>query len=199
MRQHKGFVYASALGAVLMASSATTAAFAADDDGFDPAVTMPASAPPPPSSEGGSHTETKDTLLGTGLFLLAVSYLPAVSVAASSNLTTDKHLYAPIAGPWIDLAQRPACSPPLNCSAEQTNRALLETSGILQGVGAFLTLVGLLTGDDDPPKAAPHTASQAASHSHKAFNEARVLNTQVQLAPTQFGASGYGLAAFGRF
>jgi hypothetical protein len=189
MRQHKGFVYASALGAVLMATGPTTAAFA-DDDGFDQAVTMPASAPPPPPPEGASHTETRDTLVGTGLFLLAVSYLPAVSVAASSNLTADQHLYAPIAGPWIDLAQRPVCSPPLNCTAEHTNRALLETSGILQGVGAFLTLVGLLTGDDDPP---PHAAP------HKAVNEAKVFNTKMQLAPAQFGASGYGLAAFGRF
>jgi hypothetical protein len=192
MRQHKGFVYASALGAVLMATASTTAAFASDDDGFEQAVTMPATTPPPPPSvEGGSHTETKDTLLGTGLFLLAVSYLPAVSVAASSNLQADQHLYAPIAGPWIDLAQRPICAPPINCSAENTNRALLETSGILQGVGAFLTLVGLLTGDDDPPtKAAP---------AHKPINEAKLLNTKMQVAPAQFGASGYGLAAFGRF
>ena len=185
MRQHKGFVYSAALGAVLAASAWSAPSFAQDTSGLEQGASVPA--PPPPPGIEGAKSETKDTLLGTGLFLLAVSYLPAVSVAASSNVVADQHLYAPIAGPWIDLAQRPVCSPPANCEAEQTNRALLETSGILQGVGAFLTIVGLLTSDDvDAPHPAP-----------KELNEAKA--TPVHVTPAQFGSAGYGIAAFGKF
>jgi hypothetical protein len=185
MRQHKGFVYSTALCAVLAATSWTSASFA-QENGLDQSISVPP--PPPPPGIEGSRSETKDTLLGTGLFLLAVSYLPAVSVAASSSVAADQHLYAPLAGPWIDLAQRPVCSPPANCEAEQTNRALLETSGILQGVGAFLTLVGLLTTDDEdvqrpPPK---HVVNDAKAN-------------PVHVTPAQFGSAGYGVAAFGKF
>jgi hypothetical protein len=188
MRQHKGFVYSSALCALLAATSWTSASFAQETNGLEQSMTVPP--PPPPPSLEGSHSETKDTLLGTGLFLLAVSYLPAVSVAASSTVPADQHLYAPLAGPWIDLAQRPVCNPPANCEAEQTNRALLETSGILQGVGAFLTLVGLLTSDDDdtmppPPK---HVEAKLSPKSNP-----------VHVTPAQFGSAGYGVAAFGKF
>jgi hypothetical protein len=171
-----------AVGAALAASAWTGTSFADTSDYDTSARLSPA---PPPLSEGHS-TDTKDTLLGTGLFLLAVSYLPAVSVAASSTVAADQHLYAPIAGPWIDLAQRPACTPPMNCDSEQTNRALLETTGILQGVGAFLTIVGLLTPDDTD------TSSPSPKHS----DEAKA--TTVHVAPASFG-TGYGLAAFGKF
>lgn len=183
MRQHKGLVYSTALCAVLAATSWTSASFAQDSD-------QSLSMPPPPSSTGveSSRSETRDTLLGTGLFLLAVSYLPAVSVAASSTVGADQHLYAPLAGPWLDLAQRPVCSPPMNCESEQTNRALLETSGILQGVGAFLTLVGLLTSDDD-------TTTPPPKH---VVNDAKASNP-VHVTPAQFGSAGYGIAAFGKF
>jgi hypothetical protein len=187
MRQHKGFVYATALGAALATATFTNASFAQENGGLDESVVVPPAPPPPPPSIEGSRSETKDTLLGTGLFLLAVSYLPAVSVAASSTVAADQHLYAPLAGPWIDLAQRPVCSPPANCEAEQTNRALLETSGILQGVGAFLTLVGLLTTDDED------TQWQAPKHVNAAKAE------PVHVTPTQFGSAGYGVAAFGKF
>jgi hypothetical protein len=182
MRQHRGFVYAMAVGTALAASAWATTSFAQDTTEYDQSARV---LPPPPPPEG-SGTETKDTLLGTGLFLLAVSYLPAVSVAASSTVTADQHLYAPIAGPWIDLAQRPVCSPPANCQSEQTNRALLETTGIIQGVGAFLTIVGLLTPDDSD------TTSPPLKHS----SEAKA--TTVHVTPAQFG-SAYGLAAFGKF
>jgi hypothetical protein len=187
MRQHKGYVYAAALGATLLATTTANVSFAQDTNDLDQMTTTPPAPPPPslPTTEG-SRTETKDTLLGTGLFLLAVSYLPAVSVAASSTVQADQHLYAPVAGPWLDLAQRPACTPPNNCEAEQTNRALLETSGILQGVGAFLTLVGLLTSDDPEPK----------KPDPKVLNEAKA---EVHVSPVQFGSAGYGLAAYGKF
>jgi len=65
---------------------------------------------------------------------------------------------------------------------------LLETSGILQGVGAFLTLVGLLTSDDEDAPVRPLP---------KHVNEAKA--NPVHVTPAQFGSAGYGVAAFGRF
>ncbi len=185
MRKHKGFVYAAA-GLAVVAATSWSNVSSAQENGVDQTLSMPP--PPPPPGLEGSRSETKDTLLGTGLFLLAVSYLPAVSVAASSTVAADQHLYAPLAGPWIDLAQRPACNPPQNCESEQTNRALLETSGILQGVGAFLTLVGLLTSDDDDGAMQPPP---------KPVHEAKA--NPVHVTPAQFGSAGYGVAAFGKF
>ena len=185
MRKHKGFVYAAA-GLAVVAATSWSNVSSAQENGVDQTLSMPP--PPPPPGLEGSRSETKDTLLGTGLFLLAVSYLPAVSVAASSTVAADQHLYAPLAGPWIVLAQRPACNPPQNCESEQTNRALLETSGILQGVGAFLTLVGLLTSDDDDATMRPPP---------KPVHEAKA--EPVHVTPAQFGSAGYGVAAFGKF
>ena len=130
-----------------------------------------------PASGGGA-------LVAIGFITFGLSYVPAVSTATTSQLPIDKHLLVPVAGPWIDLAQRPICSPPANCQSEQTNRALLETTGILQGVGAFLTIVGLLTPDDTDTESPKHTSEAKA--------------TTVHVTPAQFG-SAYGLAAFGKF
>jgi hypothetical protein len=122
-------------------------------------------------------------LIGGGLFVLAASYLPAIAVAESSNTKPDSQLYIPVAGPWLDLAHRPTCTA-LDCSAEFGNRALIATDGLLQGLGAFVALVGLLSIDDDAP------ATPVAKNAEKAT---------VHVSPSQLGSGSYGVTAFGSF
>ena len=38
-----------------------------------------------------------------------LAYVPAVLVAQQSTQSADNHLYVPVVGPWVDLADRPTC------------------------------------------------------------------------------------------
>ena len=92
----------------------------------------------PPAAES---TLPNSTLLRSGLFTLGAAYVPALVVAITSERPEDDHLYAPIVGPWIDLAARGDCSG--DCSGETVNKVLLVTDGVFQGLGA-LQIVGSL-------------------------------------------------------
>jgi len=54
-------------------------------------------------------------------------------------------------GPWLDLAKRPGCVEPVGasvspvdpCLADNLVRAVIVTSGAVQGLGALLTIIGL--------------------------------------------------------
>jgi hypothetical protein len=107
-------------------------------------------------SGAGRVEETRATgALVAGLILFGLSYGPSAYVGLQSSNSYDKVLAIPVAGPWMDLAQRPACVPPMlppgvqspidPCSIENLSRALLITSGAVQGLGTILTAVGLPT------------------------------------------------------
>jgi hypothetical protein len=117
-------------------------------------------------------TRATGALVG-GLVLLALSYAPSAYVGAQASSDHDRTLEIPVAGPWMDLAQRPACVPPVTqfkspidpCIMETGARIALVTSGSLQGLGALLTLWGLpsrshlVEGDDGgAARAKPHVA-----------------------------------------
>ena len=80
-------------------------------------------------------------MVGSGMVIFGLSYVPAIIVGATSGLDADHTLFVPIAGPWIDFAQRPGCSPASQCNTENTNRVLLATDGVVQALGA-LTVIG---------------------------------------------------------
>lgn len=108
---------------------------------------------------GESHLETTratGALVG-GLVLLGLSYGPSAYVGLQAGTSYDRELVIPVAGPWMDLAQRPSCQepdlmgikPPVDpCSFETAARTLLILSGATQGVGALLTVAGLPTHDE---------------------------------------------------
>lgn len=77
--------------------------------------------------------------LRSGLLTLGAAYVPAVAVAMTSETQGDDHLYVPLAGPWLDLADREDCDG--DCGGENVNKALLVTSGVFQSLGA-LQVVG---------------------------------------------------------
>jgi hypothetical protein len=100
-------------------------------------------------------------------------------VAASSDHDGDKWLYAPLAGPWIDLATR-GCSNDIQtgtCGTNGFERAALIGSGSLQALG----VLGVLAGFAIPQK--------------------RLVTTtgQWHLAPASFSGRGQGIMAFGTF
>ncbi len=93
--------------------------------------------------------------IAMGVASFVLSYAPSGFVAATSTLPADKWLWVPIAGPWVDLATRPSCvaneqiaalSPIDPCLPETLAKAAVIASGVLQGVGAILTVVGLPSG-----------------------------------------------------
>jgi hypothetical protein len=119
---------------------------------------------------GGEHVETTRStgaLVG-GLVLLGLSYGPTLYVGLQASAGFDRVLAVPVAGPWLDLAQRPSCvepnlppgvkAPVDPCSLETAARTLLIVSGATQGLGAILTMVGLPTHSEvikDSPTATP--------------------------------------------
>jgi hypothetical protein len=131
------------------------------------------------ANERSTVTGPNRALLQSGVWTLGLSYVPALVVAIESSRSADKNLYVPVAGPWIDLADRDCPS----CAHETANKVLLVTDGIFQGIGA-LQIIGsfLFIETRSANLAQPRVAKLPP----------------LQLAPARV-ASGYGLAARGRF
>lgn len=116
-------------------------------------------------------------LLGSGALMLGLSYGGSLIVAATSDRPEDSHLYIPVAGPWMNLANRTPCRVP-ECSVPETvNKVMLVTDGIFQGVGALQILGGFLF-----PETRTVTRTQAGVH----------------FTPTG-GKGSIGIAAYGSF
>lgn len=128
------------------------------------------------------------TLLRSGVWTLGLSYVPALVVAIESDLPADRYLYAPVAGPWLDLAHR-ECS---TCRHETMNKVLLVTDGIIQGIGS-LEIIGSLLFIE---RASMSTAADGAPR--MASKPKDGSDFRLRFAPRKI-AGGYGLAAIGTF
>lgn len=95
-----------------------------------------------PSTSEAETIGPNPYLLNAGLFTLGLSYVPALVVAIESDRPEDNHLYAPVVGPWMNLADREDCDGDTSdCSGETVNKVLLVTDGVFQGLGA-LQIIG---------------------------------------------------------
>ena len=111
-------------------------------------------------------------LLATGVVLFGGTYAASAIVAAESgNVHDNPNLYYPIAGPWMDMAQR---------GVGAGDKVLLGLDGVTQGIGALAMLTSFFV---------PESTSR-----HWFF----VGSDTVHVAPSNVG-SGYGLGAAGRF
>jgi hypothetical protein len=122
-------------------------------------------------------------LLTTGLVLWGASYTGSIIVAAQSSNPADQHLYVPIVGPWIDLANRGGC--PVgnaSCDTETTNKVLLVADGVFQAIGTINVIWGFLRPE----------------HREVTTVAATKYTPAITFEPSAV-ASGYGLAAFGKF
>lgn len=127
------------------------------------------------------------TLLRSGVWTLGLSYVPALVVAIESDLPEDRYLYAPVAGPWLDLAHRDCDS----CNNETLNKVLLVTDGIIQGIGS-LEIIGSFLFIE---RASVSTAAVPPRRTAKGKQES---DFRLRFAPRKL-AGGYGLAAIGTF
>jgi len=165
---------ASAPAPVVVAPAQATGSTEANDS---------APAPTPMSTLDLPVTETSSPinrpLMTTSLIVLGGSYGASAIVAyASSRPEDQKNLYYPVAGPWMDLANRDCNSRP--CNNETLNKVLLIADGAGQGLAAL----GVLSSFFLPEKSTRHWYLLG--------------NNDVHWAPSSVG-SGYGLAAAGRF
>jgi hypothetical protein len=128
---------------------------------------------------GGGHVESSRPVgaLIAGVTLFTMAYAPSAYAASQTN---DKWLFAPVVGPWIDLATRPACTataPLVNgqalslpidpCLGDNVARAMIIASGAIQGLGALITLIAL------------------PAHAHH-------VEKRFAIVPTGLGASAFG-------
>lgn len=84
-------------------------------------------------------------MLHSGVVILGLSYGTSVIVAMESSHDGDKNLWIPVAGPWLDLANRsPSCPVGRSgCGGETFNKVLLVADGVFQAVGT-LDIIGAL-------------------------------------------------------
>jgi hypothetical protein len=134
------------------------------------------------SRETVSTTGPNRGLLHSGLFVFGVPYVASVIVASSSDHPGDDNLYLPVAGPWMDLANRGTCGHlgERSCDSETGNKVLLVFDGIFQGLGA-LDIVGAFV--------FPETRTVSTVSSERRF----------VIAPTYWGRNGYGVHAVATF
>jgi hypothetical protein len=145
---------------------------------------QPQAATPTPyvTEEAEAYNGPNRSLIGTGLVTLGLSYIPAVVVASKSTQPADHHLFVPVAGPWLNLANRPPCGGEgIACDAETTNKVLLGVDGVFQGIGVLTTLAGIF------------------SPEHEAEVVTSTGKPSVHVSPARMGVGGYGVTAFGAF
>jgi hypothetical protein len=123
-----------------------------------------------------------ETLLSTGMGLFIMSYGPSVVAGAMSDRSEDKRLFVPVAGPWLNLAHRDCRANPCG-ETEDVARAMILTSGVVQGAGALMTLGSLLIPERTTISERPRGAS---------------AKPEVKVVPVSFG-TGAGIGAVGRF
>lgn len=128
------------------------------------------------------HRPNSD-MLSTGVGLFILSYGASVVAAAESSREADRRLFIPVAGPWLDLQDR-GCTVANPCGPnEGMARALIVTSGIVQGFGALLTLGSFFVPETTTTHLRPIATAPKPS---------------VRVTPMSV-AGGAGVAAVGRF
>jgi hypothetical protein len=185
----------------LAALSWSTGALADTAAAPTPPAALPVMSPPPANvappgndsslrpilGEQTTYQAPNGPLLLGGVALFLGSYAPAVIAAAVVNTSFDNNLYIPLVGPWLDIANRPSCGGRLEprCTSEGGRKAILAVDGVLQGVGAVATVMGLVL-------AGKHTEIVTARAD-------RTPKAHLSVVPSQMGRDGYGVVAFGDF
>jgi hypothetical protein len=139
-----------------------------------------------PRAEQQEVSEPNGALIASGLLTFGVPYLASVSVAAQSQHVGDSRLFIPVAGPWMDLNDRPdMCRGrhTTGCDQDTSDRVMLIANGVLQAAGALQILGGFLF---------PETRTVTTVAATK-------VTPEMTITPFSAGVGSYGLGAVGRF
>ena len=153
-------------------------------------------APPPATvvAPAGTQTNTETltekggpsrTMLASGIITFGVTYGAGAIVAATSPVSADQQMFVPIAGPWMDLFERPDCggNTGRSCNAETTYKVLIVADGIGQAIGALTVVEAFLNPE-------VHTSTHSVTASEK---------PSLRVTPASLGPGGYGMLALGNF
>ncbi len=190
MMQKRGVsTVGSAAVAVIAAALAWTSVSRAETAPAPEPTAWPSS--PPAVTEQTSYVPPNRLIVGGGIIAFVGSYVPSVIVAGTSSNSYDKRLYIPLAGPWLNLSQRPGCaSNEFNCATESAFAGLLIVDGVVQALGVLGTALGFMV-----PERRTRVVTANAEPGEKAAPE----KPSVHIVPARVSGDGYGVAAFGKF
>jgi hypothetical protein len=94
------------------------------------------------------------TVLGSGVVVFGGTYLASAIVAGTSSHPGDHYLWAPIVGPWLDMANR--CSGIGPCEVDTGRKVLLGFDGVFQALGLLSVASSFLM----PPRRSRALASR---------------------------------------
>lgn len=160
---------AATLGVGISASSAY-----AQEPTLPPPVTLTPSGMPAGETVTERVRPNRPALI-SGATVFGAAYVPSFIIGALSSRDADNWLYAPVIGPWVDLATRGGCNGP--CGTEALYKTMLVASGIAQAYGVATMITAFV---------APEKKSVP-------------LTTGARVVPAVMGKSGYGLSLVGAF
>lgn len=157
--------------------ASTTTITSADDVSAAAPMPPPTVAAPPPGESTTVYQQHRPNtpLLVTGGVLLAATYATTAALSGANGPVADRDLYIPIAGPWINLADRDT-----NRENNTRDTVLIAGSGVLQGIGALMLVTSFFV-----PERVPAARISAG-------------NVKMQVSP-QASMGGGGVGAVGTF
>jgi hypothetical protein len=124
-----------------------------------------------------------DRLIASGLVIFGIPYAASLASFGASKHAGDDNLWIPVAGPWLDLADRGGLPQARDRREDEiTNRALLVADGVFQALGA-VAIVGAFI---FPELREKHLADETAK-------------THLRMTPMKLGRESYGVGAVGTF
>lgn len=148
---------------------------------------------------GNSHAQHVDTaettsgpnmgLVTSGIVMFGLSYGTSAVIASTSDRDEDDNLYVPLAGPWMNLADRPDCGN--ECGTETAYKIALVADGIFQAAGALQIIGGLFIWPRE--RSTRSSPSTVIVTKDKARQE--VAKPTIRIATTTLGYQSFGLAA----
>jgi len=139
-----------ALGATGVALSFSTTSRA--DDTSTSTTVAPSSAQGEAPSVGPTEHYPNRRLLWTGVTAFAVTYTASVvGGGVGGDRISDKNLFIPLVGPWLDLGQRDCEFRGCNDKQEVVFKSLIIASGIVQGAGVLVALSSLFIPETTQP------------------------------------------------
>ncbi|WP_394836415.1 hypothetical protein LVJ94_05860 [Pendulispora rubella] len=135
------------------------------------------------------------------MLTFGVAYAPAAIVGSTSDHPGDRNLLIPLAGPWIDLADRGPCggSGQRDCGGDTGNRVLIAVDGVFQALGALQLLGAFIWPETRRVEVVEGKGYLAPVGQRHLAPVAQKQKLQWQVAPAHLGRTGYGMSVVGTF